>query len=133
MVSKLITTSAKIVSYLNSHYTGRTWIFREVRSLVASSEDGLQARVCQAFLGAVDCGRRRIANSHAKALGPVRTPFENRTDCVPYRRKSPHWVPEVGTVEVFLSIVYRHTSLDVVCILTFISWIKQNQATHRHE
>jgi hypothetical protein len=78
VVSKLITTSAKIVSYLNSHYTGRTWLFREVRSLVASSEDGLQARVCQTFLGAVDCGRRRIANSHTKALSPVRNLFENR-------------------------------------------------------
>jgi hypothetical protein len=58
-------------SYLDSHNTGWAWLLWEVGSLIAPGENGLQACVSQTFLGSIECRRRRVADSHAKALDPI--------------------------------------------------------------
>jgi hypothetical protein len=56
-----------------------------------------------------------------KPLGQLTTFPSDRPDCITYWRKRSHGAIEIGTIEVLLGIVYCHTSLDVVCILTFKS------------
>lgn len=106
---------------MNCHDASRARLLREIRRFGASGEDGLKASVCQAFLRAVKRVGRGAAHRHAKALRCVScAPWRATASKVPYRRECRRVVLEIRGVEVFLGVVDRHATFNVLRVLAFI-------------
>jgi hypothetical protein len=119
------------VAYLDCHYSPRTWLGGEVRSLVATSKDILQASICKAFVGTIESGYSRITNSHSEALSPVSHAYVEPEQDVAHSWKSSDVVLEIRIGEVLLSVVDCHSTLDCEIIVPLVTCIHQFRLSRR--
>jgi hypothetical protein len=53
---------------VDGHYACAARTSREVLCFGTAGEDGVEAGVCEAFVGSVECVYRGVTDGHAKAL-----------------------------------------------------------------